>query len=198
MKSRLDQLTIEQFITMALGDTSVLLDAGENVSEDLLKKQAAVLTADYRAIVDPAGTKAIISKDGGKGRRRMKIMLLRICAAMLEMGDEDTVRSILADYGWMVERMDSAKIASKCKVEFSRLEAEEKREREKNASKEPQEPVRTDIRASFAKEVAMLMTFYKMSINVREIGADVYANLVRQASEQSKQMRSKVNQKKKS
>lgn len=191
MKSRLDQLTIEQFITMAAGDTSVLIDGDENISPDVIKRQAETLIVDYRSIIDPAGTKAGISKDRGKSRRRMKIMLMRICAAMLSIGDDDAVRSILSDYGWSVNRLSSEQVLTKCKTEFGRLEAEEKREYDKENAERRVSRAHIDPRANFAKEVASLMSFYKMSINTAEIKADVYANLVRQAYEQSRKNRAK-------
>lgn len=189
MKTRLDQMSIHQFIDMLCGDLSVLLDGDEETDDVRLEKASSELARTYRAIIDPAGTKAEVSKGGSVKRRRMKIMLFRLCSAMMEMGDDDSVRSILSEYGWRVSGLSRDAVLSKCKSEFVRLEAEEKREADKSVAAVEKD---TDIRGSFARETAFLMRYYKMGINMNETTADVYAHLVAQAIEDGRKASRKM------
>ena len=49
-----------------------------------------------------------------------------------------------------------------------------------------------DVRAGFSREIAWVMSHYKMSIDTRIVSASVYANLVRRASEEVKAMAKKA------
>ena len=57
MKTRLNQLTMAAFIELHCGDCSVILENGENIPEEDLKKKATDLLFEYRNIVDPVGVK---------------------------------------------------------------------------------------------------------------------------------------------
>lgn len=186
MKTRLDQLVVDDFVSMMCGDLSVLREDGDNVTDDVLNATAAELAIRYREIIDPVCMRAAISKNGSVCRRRMKIMLFRLCTALIELDDEEEVRRLLQEYGWSVSNMTWEKMLAKCKTEFQRLEAEEQREFDKHVPVD--EEGKEDIRDGFARETAFLMRFYKMGINTKEIATDVYAHLIAQAIDEGKKL----------
>ena len=50
-----------------------------------------------------------------------------------------------------------------------------------NSQKSGKKNTPDDVRASFDREIAFLMTYFKMNIDTRNITAGVYANMVHQA-----------------
>lgn len=54
MKTRLNELSLSQFICLVCGESTVLLDIGEDYDEEFLSNQASELIVSYRQITDKA------------------------------------------------------------------------------------------------------------------------------------------------
>lgn len=198
MKTRLDQLTMAEFIEMLCGYSEVVREEGDTFTEDEVAANVGSLVSKYKQVVDPSGSKSVIVREARVGRRSMKIMFLRLCSALLRVGDKEKVYEMLVEFGWSVKGKSADYVIRKCQREYKRLEAEEKREAEKLSAgmKEiTQDDSEDAIRARFSAEVADIITYYKMPINFREITADVYANIVARAYRESRERSAKAKKK---
>lgn len=194
MKTRLDQLTMAEFIDMLCGNTGVIAEQGEPVAEEEVEKVVSDLANRYKSIVDPAGSKSAVIRDARLGKRGMRIMFLRLCAALLRVGDKENVYEMLTEYGWDVKEKKPDDVSRKCEREFKRLEAEEKREREKRdacTAESAEDDSEESVRARFSAELASIITYYKMPISFSAITADVYANIVARAYREAREHKSK-------
>lgn len=197
MKSRLDQITVAEFIELLCGHADILLNKNEEVGEAEVLHTAKEIVEKYKSIVDPSGSKAFVVRESRTSRRSIRIMFLRLCAAMLRLGAVEEVRGMLSEYGWDVDGRDAEYLSRKCEKEFKRLEAEEKREEDKKKPEEESEDSKSEeaIRARFSSEVAFLITYYKTPINIREMTVDVYANIVARANREIKALNAKSKKK---
>lgn len=197
MKTRLDQFTMYEFIELLCGHTEVLSENDEKVMGCEILHAARDIVEKYKSIVDPSGSKAFVVRESRTSRRSIRIMFLRLCAAMLRLGAVEEVRGMLSEYGWDVDGRDAEYLSRKCEKEFKRLEAEEKREEDKKKPEEESEDSKSEeaIRARFSSEVAFLITYYKTPINIREMTADVYANIVARANREIKALNAKSKKK---
>ena len=76
MKTRLNQLTMAAFIELHCGDCSVILENGENIPEEDLKKKATDLLFEYRNIVDPVGVKTTLLEHEERLKENTKVILI--------------------------------------------------------------------------------------------------------------------------
>lgn len=191
MKSRLDQISIKQFIELACGDTSVLLSDGEDVDAAAVAKASTNLLRDFKRIALPSRAKMdmLDAEDGNK--LVMKEKCLRICMALCDQGKHEYAKEVLAELEVNVSTLDTPdKVARTCKAMLNDVVYEVERmqehldERKNGAAKQDASQMRNE----WYKEVAWVMTVFKMSIDVDNVNACVYANLVFQASERMKQL----------
>lgn len=89
---------------------------------------------------------------------------------------EDVIE-LLKEMGYYINERD--KISSK--IDRMIAESEYMKKRIDDNSHTSGKKNTTDVRASFDREIAFLMTYFKMNIDTRNITAGVYANMVHQA-----------------
>lgn len=185
MITSLSRLMMDRFIDMMCGDFTAIKEPGDSNSPQEVAETVAKLIYEYEKTIDPSGYKRRLSDAIDERRRDMKLMMLRICGAMVELGDVDSAKSTLEQYGWRVKDLEGERLRQKIEAEARRFEAEIKREKEGREERtEEEQPDPDEIRANYDKETAFIMTYFKMQIKLSEISAAVYANIVAQAMEE--------------
>ena len=183
MIESLSDITMKDFISMLCGDTGVILEKGDEISPEELREAVNELTYKYRMIVSPSSARAGLMEIEDDVKLKSRFLLTNILRTMAAMGKEDKVRVLLADIGRPSVKDVFATLES--------MRAECEYLQKKSIDMKPGRTARSpsEIRESFDAESAYLMTFFKMQINLSEISAGVYANMVHQAEEQIKQMK---------
>lgn len=183
MKTRLNQLTMAEFIDLHCGDCSVLLENGEHIPEEELKKKTTDLIFEYRNIVDPVGVKSTLLEYEEALRDNTKIVFFQVCKKLVSINAIDEVKEILMMYGINLTSATNEKVAQVIEQELKTALHNKERNDATRENREEDESLNTPdkIRASYDAEIASLMGFYKMSIDIHNISAAVYANLLVQA-----------------
>lgn len=177
MIERLNQLSLAKFIDLLCGDNSVLLVSGDNTSDDELKERSSKFIIEYKTIVNPSGMKASIIDREDMIKINTKILLLRICQTLIALNCHDDVRDVLS-----LNLMANEQIGIKVERLLSEALFEQKRSNEiRSGEKKDEKPAPEQIRSSFDAEIAFMMTYFKMNIDVNITNAAVYANIVHQA-----------------
>lgn len=183
MKTRLNQLSLSEFIELSCGDKSVLLDKNETMDDAILNAVTAELMYEYKTIVNPARMKSMLIEKEDISKLNARILMLKICMNLCMIGGIDDVRKVMEEYepGYSKKEKEVEKdIAAKLReAEFLKKRISETREKHIAPSKE-------DIRKAFDKEIAVIMTYFKMPVDIHNTNAAVYANIVNQASEDMK------------
>ena len=194
MKTRLNQLSMAEFIDLHCGECSVLLENAEHISEEELRKRASDLIFEYRNIVDPVGVKKTLMEYEEKLKENTKIVFFQVCKKLVSMNAIDEVKEVLMMYGINLTSANDEKVSQRVEQELNTAFHTKERN---DASRENDEEENLDtpdkIRASYDAEIACLMGFYKMSIDIRNISAAVYANLLTQAVKSMQEIKKKVN-----
>ena len=175
----LSNLLMSDFIEMSCGHLEVLKEDGENVSNEELSHRANELSYEYKNIINPSGCKAAIVIKHKEMERMAKVTLFRLSLSMLAMGDVDKVREVLSN----VLDVNVSKDVLKQRItnELQRVSFEQKRYDEKKLESQESKMNEAEIKNMFDKELASLMVFFKMGIDINKISAGVYANMVYQA-----------------
>lgn len=162
MKSRLNQLTLSEFIELLCGNHLVLCAPGEVLPKEHLNQCAIKLIGEYRAIVNPVATKAMLVEYEDVTKQRIDILLLRICQTLMSLNVYDDVREILQmiDCGGLT--MTEEQVKSKVEELLRTALFEQKRNDEMRQEEvHPNKLTPDQIRASFDAEIAFMMTFLK-------------------------------------
>lgn len=186
MKIRLNELSLAQFIELVCGDYSVLLKDGETADNELLEKTTSELLDYYRSITDNANFKAQLMEKEERIKSKAKILVLRMCSNLVSYKSYADVRSLLElleeDVVGLTDRDISEKVDEMLRIAvFEEHRNEFVKEKEVQIKRSPDE-----IRASFNAEIAFVMTYFKMNIDINTINAAVYANMIHQAKIQLK------------
>ncbi len=179
----LSDITMKDFISVLCGNTSLLIEKGELVSDSELKDVVSELTYKYRTIVSPSSVKAGLMCIEDEVKLKYRFLLTSIPQTLNALGKESTVREILAEIG----RPDVKDLTST--LESMRAECEYLKKKSEDQRTDRRQATADEIRESFDAESAYLMTFFKMQINLNEISAGTYANMLHQAEEQIKRMK---------
>lgn len=172
----LSRLSLLSFIELSCGNNEVLREHKKESTEDL-KKVASELLYTYQGIVNPSGLETLLMDKEERLKIQYKLSLCKILKIMIGINAYDEVSGTLNMMGFgetepdmMLKRIDRIK-----------AEAEYLKHRLDDNVKDTKKRTPDDIRASFDKEIAFLMTYYKMNIDVNIVSAGVYANMLRQA-----------------
>ena len=178
MISRLDELTMAQFVDLACGDYSLV---------DGDAARAGELIGEFQRVSNPSGYRALLNDRTDRARQRARVLLYSVLVVLLSLDGEDEVRRVLAELGRnrlsTMEserlRMQVEQLARSEKAALERAEKEKKEEEVRDAGK---------IRGDFYAEAAVLMRHFRMPIDFHAVNAEVYANLRRQAAEEMRTM----------
>ncbi|RHI11531.1 hypothetical protein DW182_03255 [Bacteroides sp. AM16-24] len=183
MKSRLNEITLAQFIELLCGNYLVLSD-GDEVKENELQECARSLIASYRFIADKPGMRALIADKEESVKSKMKVFFLRICNMLVLQGEFADIRSLLVMIDEDVSGVNDDNLKDRVADLLRYATFEQHRNEEVNAdpekTKEKSSP--DDIRSYYDSEIAFIMTYIKMHIDMHQINAAVYANIVNQVN----------------
>lgn len=176
MITTLSRLSMFDFIELLCGNREVLMEEGDNHS--MLENVASELIYQYQSIVNPSGIESAILEKEEKIKIKYRITIAKILKALISINAVDDVVGLLSEMG--ITGIEREKIPSR--IDRMIAEAEYMRKRiEDTFSADRKKNTPDDVRASFDREIAFLMTYFKMNIDTRIITAGVYANMVHQA-----------------
>lgn len=183
MKTKLNELSMADFISLSCGDTSVLLDDNDTTDKAVLEHIRSELIADYKTITNPSGMKAVLLDKEDESKLKAKILMFRICSALCSFGDYNLAGSVMNEY-----ESGYSKKGEQMEADINkRLREAEFMLKRISSSKDPYvPPTEKEIRDSFDKEIAGIMTYFKMPLDIHKTSASVYANIVHQAIEDMK------------
>lgn len=188
MKTRLDQLTLRDLIELSCGDSSVLLDNEESITDSVLNTCARQILAEYKELASPSQAKIDMLEAEELLKLRMKEKCLRLCFALCSQDRPDMARDVLLELDVSPHLIDTdEKVKTRCKAMIDEVVYEIKRHEELSQEKVTKIVTKTqDIRKSWYSEIAFVMSMLKTSIDPATLNAAIYANLVHSASERSK------------
>nr|DAP45294.1 MAG TPA: hypothetical protein [Caudoviricetes sp.] len=173
MKTRLEQLTVNEFIELMSGNASVLKSGREQVSKKKLATTMRDIIFEYNLISDPAGARNFLLRAEEKTREEYNIRIFGMCEVLLRLEKYSNVREILAELELNADSMSDKRVAAEVK---SRLARAKKNLADLEEEDKPQ-PV-SDIRNSFDEQTAALMVYFKFQIDTAQMKASVYAHLI--------------------
>lgn len=175
MKTRLDQLTMAQFIDLACGDTSVITGKHNVVSEGKVADAVRDIVFEYRTIADASGAKSYIAQSGYVVKARTEEVIYKMCHNLLQFGELQRVREVMKICGIRnVDAMSDQRIAAEIKSRLEKARDKVARSGDDDDSKKSVE----DIRRSFDEQTASLMAYFKFQIDTESMKASLYAQLV--------------------
>lgn len=182
MKSRLNEITLAQLIELLCGNYFVLSD-GDEVKESELQERARSLIASYRFIADKPGMRALIADKEESVKSKMKVFFLRICNMLVLQEEFADVRSLLSMIDEDVTGIDNDTLHDKVAELLRYATFEQQRDEEAHKKSESGDKTSPDnIRSYYDAEIAFIMTYVKMNIDMHRINAAVYANIVNQVN----------------
>lgn len=175
MKTRLDQLTMAEFIELLCGNTSVVMGKHEFPDPKKLERNVRDLILRYQEISDPAGFRIYLSDEEAEVKARMEVVIYTICHGLLAQQKYDEIREIMEECGINAGRMNEQRLSAEVE---SRLERAKSALAKIEAEKEDKKEAEVDIRAEFDKRTALMMSHFKFQIDTSTMKASVYASLV--------------------
>lgn len=178
MKKELSIISLHDFIEVAAGNFSVLVEDGEHASEKELKSAASDVIYNYRCIVSPSSVRSELYDNEEILKMKSRMVLVRILKALNSIGDVESVRNFLEE---MSERVsEGCDVESKLDMLYSESRFRINRIYDcMNAGTEKSAPV--NIRESFDAEIAFVNSYYRMCVDPYVVSAGVFANMVRRA-----------------
>lgn len=82
MKKELGSISLHDFIEVAAGNFSVLVEDGEQIGEQELKSAAADVIYSYRCIVSPSSVRSELYDNEEVVKMKSRMMLVRILKAL--------------------------------------------------------------------------------------------------------------------
>jgi len=183
MITKLEQLTMSQFIDLACGDTSVLLYKHEIVSPAKVAESVRNIIYEYRCIVDKASAKSYLSECHELIKANAGVVLFKMCQNLVAIREFGRVREIMDEYGINAGSMSDQRVKAEVKSRLERAKSMvEKLSKESEESKHDM----SEIRASFDEQTAALMAHYKFQIDTSTMRATLYAQLVARCNREVK------------
>ncbi|KAA6348656.1 hypothetical protein EZS27_003889 [termite gut metagenome] len=175
---RLDNIPLNRFIDVYLGDTDKITD-GEALAIEKKKEIAAKLINEYSSIVSGKSVGIEISKKNEISNLKAKILCIEGCKVLMQEKKYSSVCEILSVFGYSlkedniegIERRTNA-LAANLAMNYKTAMLKE----EESKSKDRGEGVTRD---SFTREKVAIMTHYKMNIDGDKIMAAEYAYMVK-------------------
>lgn len=143
-----------------------------------LKKRSSDLIIEYKKITNPSGLKSVLVDREDMIKERARVLLFKVCISLIAIDAYDDVRETLALLSYDTKSMSDEQVKSKVEELLRSALFEQKRSDDMRSDEKKEKATPEQIRSSFDAEIAFLMTFFKMNIDVRNISAAVYANIV--------------------
>lgn len=176
MITTLSKMKLSDFIELLCGNSNVLKDSESDRDEDIMK-MANELIYTYQGIVNPSGLETILLEKEERLKINYKLSICKVLKILTGISAWEEVGCILTSLGYKEKsKQDIVK-----RIDRMKAEAEYLKHRLDDNTKDTKKRTPDEVRASFDKEIAFLMTYFKMNIDVNIVTAGVYANMLRQA-----------------
>lgn len=185
MIERLDQLTLADLIEVSCGNTDMLgyedKVAGINAANRIIM--------EYMSIAQPQRAKMHLNDDEEVTKLTMREKCLKILLLLCELGHPAKAKEVLIELGVSEAHLkDDHAIQVRCQAMLDDVRYEMRRLQEQRKADAEKLKSHDETRKAWYAEIAFVMSTLKTSIDVATINASIYANLVHQAVERSKQM----------
>lgn len=175
MNTKLEQLTIGQFIDLVCGDVSVLSAPHEVVNDTKALVATRNIIIEYKEIADPASVKGYLSDVEDLLKAKVDVIIFTMCHNLVAMGEHDRAREVVLEYGINADSMNKQRISAEVESRMARAKAAvEKIESEKD----DKTPGQSDLRREFDYMTASLMSYFKFQIDTSTMKATLYAHLI--------------------
>lgn len=175
MKTKLEELTIGQFIDLVCGDTSVLKGKHEIVSQAKVVDALRNIVFEYKEITDQAGMRGYLSTVEELLKAKMTAVLFYMCNNLVALEEYDRLRDVLAEYGVHSGSMNDRRVVAEV---TSQLERAKRTIAQINEESHSDKAEVTNIRRTFDEQTAALMAYFKFQIDTNTMKATVYAHLI--------------------
>lgn len=187
MKTKLEQLTISELVTLMCGDTFVLLGKHEIAVPTKIAEATKEILLEYKMLSDPTGYAAYISQTAKYLKAKISAVLFTMCHNLIALKKYKEVREILSSYLPKVRTIDDKRLGNEVESRLGKA-------RSLLAQIKKEEAIEADIgpdviRTRFDEQSAALMAYYKFQIDTETIKATVYAHLV---ARYHKEMKAKI------
>lgn len=177
MKTRLDQLTVSQFIDLLCGNTAVIIENEESPSEGEKANAMRRILFEYREIADAHGIRSYLTRMEDLVKARLALGIMGMCQDLLSLERHDLVRGILEDMDINTGRMGNARVEAEVMSQKGRAESIIE-EIEGELRLESDNSKGLDVRRQFDEQTATMMAHFKFQIDTYTMKATLYAHLV--------------------
>lgn len=178
MTDTLSRLPLCDFIEMVCGNRKVLLEEGEEEGPEL-DRVAADLLYSYQCIVNPSGTEAALMDKEERVKLKCRMTVAKIMNALLSLNADDDVATLLSEMGY--KERGHKEMQERVGRILAEVRYLQKRIDDSGAGTGTVRRSPDEVRNSFDREIAFLMTYFKMNIDPRTTTAGIYANMLHQA-----------------
>ena len=188
MKTRLDQLTLQELIDLSCGDNSVIIERDETPAANESASAASRILAEYKSIASPTQAKMDLLEKEKSAKMAIKERCAKIAMALCQSGFPDKAREILIEMGVSEALLKTDEsIIARCQSIVGEVDYERQRMADYVAKQAGKARTIDEVRHSWYSEIASVMSILKVPVDMG-INACVYANLVHQAVERNKAM----------
>ena len=175
MKTKLEQLTVSQFVDLLCGNMNVLREHREMVKQSKLMTAMRNIVYEYKEISDKAGARHYLASIDEYVKAKIMFTVMSMCQYLVDIEQYDSARQIMESADIATDGMSGRRLAVEIK---SRLERAKKivEEAEEERHQEGLDP--DAIRRSFDEQTASMMAYFKFQIDPDVMKATVYAHLV--------------------
>lgn len=177
---------MKEYIELLSGNDSSLIENDERVSPQQLAIIKRNIILEYKTISDPTAMASYMSEENSKKNNRLEILLFQLCSNLISVKAFDDVRTILKDYGLRADSMSDKKVKEEVEARLKRALSIKKRDSIDEEDKTDEKMTPNELRNVYDRQTAHLMTYFKFQINIAEISATVYANMINQYNQEIK------------
>lgn len=177
---------MKEYIELLSGNDSILIENDERVSPQQLAIIKRNIILEYKTISDPTAMASYMSEENSKKNNRLEILLFQLCSNLISVKAFGDVRTILKDYGLRADSMSDKKVKEEVEARLKRALSIKKRDSIDEEDKTDEKMSPNELRNIYDRQTAHLMTYFKFQINIAEISATVYANMINQYNQEIK------------
>lgn len=188
MKTKLEQLTLAEFVDLACGRVEVLLEGAEIHGRRELAIVMRDIVMEYRAIADPTGSATYLKRIDGLIKAHMSFLIFTMCQNLVVLGRFDKVKEVLAAFGLTTDGWNDKRVKTEVYVRLQKSKRHKDEYDEEKESDMIQDA--SEVRNSFNAMIAGMMAHFKFQIDPATMSAAVFAHLVARHNGEIKTMKS--------
>lgn len=192
MIKTLDRLTVNQFIDLVSGNTSVLVGKLETVSKTELAVAMRNIVFEFKEIADSASVKILLSSIEELAKARISHTIFAMCKNLILLKEYGRVRDVLSEYGINASSMSDERVSAEVKSQYERVKSLITKLEDEHANENLE---KENIRRSFDIQTAALMAYFKFQIDTSTMKATIYAHLIARHNSEIKAQLAAMNKK---